>query len=142
MIHGQAVATELMITPQLLTNADAPTARIDLKGVDYVVLSLQFSIELNTNAVGPGISLLSSDDTIVTNFATITADRATEDLTAAKIVEYRVDARNHKRYLRLVVTNEATTDGDHTLSVLAIKSRLDADPASTSDMGADVVVLV
>ena len=97
---------------------------------------MNFAAELNTNAVGPTISLLESDDTVVTNFATFDSDfeRSSEDLTSAKIIKYHVDRRGKKRYLRLSVTTATTTNDNVTVGGAAELSNGSLLPASTSDM--------
>ena len=142
MIHDRNVTDSILIAPQAMTNSATVTANLDRKGAAYATVRIAFASELNTNAVGPTLSLLESDDTVVTNFATVTANRTGEDLTSAKNVIYGVDLRGRKRYLRLSVTTAtASTNEDITVSALATLSRKTEGPAGTTDAG-DVVVHV
>lgn len=144
MIQATRMKDTVLLSPQAYGGGDsAVTANLDRIGSDHATIRIMFAIEANTNANGPTISLLESDDTVVTNFATIIADRTSEDLEAAKEVRYEVDCRARKRYLRLSITAAThTTDDDITLCAIGTLSRNEADPANTTDMGDDVVVLV
>lgn len=137
---------ELILAPQAMTNSATVTANWDTNGEgSYAQLRICLASEINTNAVGPTISLLESDDTVVSNFATIVADRATEDITNAKFVTYHVDLRGRKRYLRLSVSTDTTTNDDVTVAAVGTLSHLRTGPTSTTDMAAstnDAVVVV
>lgn len=128
-----------------MTNSATQTANWTVAQNGWATIRLGFAIELNTNGVGPTISLLESDDTVVSNFATITADRSAEDLTAAKIVRYEIDCRKRKKVLRLSVTTATATNDNVTFVAMGTLSRMADQPSSTTDMVAttnDAVVLV
>ncbi len=134
----------LLIAPQAMTNSATVTANFDrnsVLGADYAEIVVSLASEINTNAIGPTISLLESDDTVVTNFATVTANQDDVDITAAAQVVYGVDLRARKRYLRLSVTTETTTNDNVTVSAEAVASRLKIGPSGTTGV-ADVVVYV
>ena len=138
-IHDRLVTDSLLIAPQAMTNSATVTANLDCQGASYATIRVALASEINTNAVGPTLSLLASDDTVATNFATITANRTAEDITAAKEVTYGVDLRGKKRYLRLSVTTATATNDNVTLAAIATLSREEQMPAGTSSAG-DVVV--
>jgi len=133
----------VLLAPQAMTNSATVTANFDTKRADHATIRIAFAAELNTNAVGPTIALTESDDTVVTNFATFDSNfaRAAEDLTSAKEVRYEVDTKGRKRYLRLAVTTATTTNDNVTLSAIGTLSRNEEEPASTTDIGDDVVVI-
>lgn len=144
MIHKLKMSDNLLLATSM-TNSATTTANLDCMGAEWATILIPFAIELNTNGVGPTISLQESDDTVVTNFATIVANRTAEDLAVKKLVKYEVDLRARKRYLRLSVTTATATNDNVTFVAVGTLSRLAAAPASTSDMVAstnDVVVLV
>lgn len=146
MIYSQEGASTLMIAPSGMTNSATQTANLDRHDPEtglgnYATIRVALASEINTNAIGPTLSVLESDDTEVTNFATIVADRTTEDITTAKIVEYHIDCRSRKRYLRASVTTGATTNDDITLSVVGTLSRNVIAPTNTAAI-ADAVVIV
>lgn len=140
-IEPQKGTDAILLSPQAMTNSATVTANLDTRGAAYATLRLAFAIEKNTNGVGPTLSLLESDDTVVTNFATIVADRDTETLIAAKALTYHVDLRGRKRYLRLSVSTDTTTNDDITVGCVSTLSRQENLPASTTDM-ATVAVIV
>ena len=116
MIHSQTGKDTILFAPQGITDGATVTANLDTRGADYATGRLNFAAE-DTTTVGtdPALSLLESDDTVVTNFATITADQ-TVDTTAATVAKYEVDLRGRKRYLRLSVTAGTVTGADCTFS--------------------------
>lgn len=123
----------LMIAPGQKTATSSTTANLDTKDADWVTIRIQFAQEINTNAVGPTISLLESDDTTATNFATIIANRTDEDLVAAKELRYDVDTRRRKRYLRLSITAGTHTTNDViTISAIATLTRLTNTPSNAA----------
>jgi hypothetical protein len=141
MIHAQKGTDSIVVAPQAMTNSATVTANLDTVGGDYASIRIALASEVNTNAVGPTLSVLTSDDTVVTNFATIVADRSAEDITAAKVVTYHVDTRKHKRYLRLSVTTATTTNDDVTVAAIGSISRKEVSPSTTGEM-ADAAVVV
>lgn len=140
----QACKTDVLIAPVAKTNSATASASLDTvttRGkANYARIVLNFASESNTNAVGPTISLLHSDDTVVTNHATMVANRTAEDITTAKSVVYHVDLRGKKRYLRLTVTT-ATTTNDDIIVGATYDLMLEKEAASTTDM-ADAAVIV
>lgn len=140
----QILKSDVLIPPQAKTNSATASASLDTvttRGkANYARICVLFKSEINTNAVGPTISLLHSDDTVVTNHATMVANRTAEDITNAKSVTYHVDLRGKKRYLRLTVTTATATNDDITLSA-SYDLMLAQEPASTSDMGGTVVLV-
>ena len=141
MIHDRLVTDSLVLSPRAVTNGATATANFDTLGASYATIRLAFAAELNTNGVGPTLSLLQSDDTVVTNFATVVANRTLEDLTAAKGIVYGIDLRGKKRYMRLSITPGAATNDSVTVSAFGTLSRQYEEPAGTTDAG-DVVVYV
>lgn len=145
MRHNTITKEVNLIASKAQTNSATTTANLDTKGADFATIRINFKAELNTNAVGPTISLLESDDTVVTNFATIVANRTNEDLTAARNLVYHVDCRARKRYLRLSVTTATATNDDITFSAGATLSGLEESPSGTAGMVSstnDAVVVV
>jgi len=140
-LHERLVTDSLLIAPQAMTNSATVTANLDCTGAAYATVRIALASEINTNAIGPTLSLLESDDTVVTNFATVTADRTAEDITSAKEVTYGIDMRGRKKYLRLSISTETTTNDNVTCAAIATLSRQTERPAGTTDAG-DVVVHV
>ena len=139
MLPERQVTDSLLIAPQAMTNSATVTANIDTIGSSYATIRVALASEINTNAVGPTLSLLQSDDTVASNFATVVANRTAEDITTAKEITYGIDLRGKKRYLRLIVTTATTTNDNVTLAAITTLSELEQRPNGTTDAG-DVVV--
>ena len=140
-IHDRLVTDSVVMQPTLMTNTVTTTANLDCLGAAYATLRVALKSEINTNAVGPTLSLLESDTTDSTNFATIVADRTAEAIVTARSITYGVDMRGRKRYLRLSVTTATATNDDITVSCIGTLSRQDVNPAGTTGAG-NVVVYV
>lgn len=142
MIQVQKMTDSILLAPAAQTAAATRTANLDTLGSDYATIRIFFASEVNTSAIGPTISILESDDTVVTNFATIVANRTAEDLTAARILRYEVDCRGRKRYLRLALTTETHTTNDViTACSMATLSRKELSPTATSELASAAVIV-
>ena len=144
MIHAQASKDILLLAPASQTNSATRTANLDTNDANYATIRMSFASEINTNAVGPTISLLESDDTVVTNFATFSSDfeRTAEDITAAKQLVYKTDLRGRKRYLRLSITTATATNDNVTMSASAELGRTAIEPASEANMAVNTNTVV
>ena len=141
-INAQRGTDAILIAPSTSLATATNAATLDTRGADYATIRVAFASEITTNAVGPTISLLSNDTTVVTNFATIVADRSAEDITAAKVVTYHVDKRSSpKRYLRLSVTPGTTTNDTAAFCAISTLTRQKEAPAALTNL-ADAAVIV
>lgn len=136
---------EIMLAPQAVSANATVTANLDINGrASYATIRVLLASEVNVSAVGPTISVLESDDTVVTNFATIVADQVVQAVGDKQAI-YHIDLRGRKRYLRLSVTSATATNDGNTVSAGATLSHMRLGPSSTSDMVAsteDVVTVV
>lgn len=130
----------LMIAPKAQTNSATTTANLDTKGASYATIRVPFASEINTNAVGPTIVLSNSDDTVVTNFATLSTQSGI-DLTAKREVRFEVDMRAKKRYLRVAVTTPTATNDDITFCCIGTLSNLENAPNGTTGPADQTVFL-
>ena len=88
------------------------TANIDCQDADYALVFVNLGVELNTASTNVAITLSESDETASNSFSTFNASfNRTVDNTAAVVATYQIDLRGLKRYLRLTVTPDATTNG-------------------------------
>lgn len=133
MIRERLVNDSLLIAPKAQTSSATTTANLDTKGASYATIRVAFASELNTNAVGPTLVLSHSDDTVVTNFATLETVSAV-DLLAAENVHLGVDLRGKKRYLRLAVTTATATNDNITFAAMASLSKLENSPNGTTSV--------
>ncbi len=119
MKRQQSAVYSVLLAPDASSTA-ARTANLDCQGADYASILLNVSAELNTNSTNVTLDLLESDDTVVTNFSTFSTNNAvTLDNTAAATAAFHVDMKGRKRYLRLSVTPDTTTNGVVLVSAVA-----------------------
>ena len=132
MLPFRNMKHQQLIVGRALTNNATATGSVDCNGADYATIVVNICSETNTNAVGPTISLLESDTTDSTNYATITAD-ITGDAVAAKPIVYGVDLRGRKRYLKLSISAPtATNDELKSVGADVLLSRLSSGPNGTT----------
>lgn len=123
MKHYQAADSSLLLAPITAATTER-TANLDCQGASYATILLAVSAEVNTNSTNVAIQLLESDDTTATNFATFNSTyNVTVDNTAAAVQPLHVDLRGRKRYLRLKVTPDTTTNGAVITSAVAMLSQ-------------------
>lgn len=114
------VTTESILLAPITAATTARTANLDISDANYVEIRLVVGAEANTNSTNVAIRLLESDDTTASNFATFNATyNFTLDNTAAAVAPLFVDAEGRKKYLRLEVTPDTTTNGAVISSALA-----------------------
>lgn len=117
----------------------AQTANLDTQDADYATIQVLLGAEANTNSTNVAIQLSESDDTVVTNFATFDASfNRTVDNAANTIAVNHVQLGGRKRYLRLTVTPDTTTNGAVEIAACAILSHR-VKTATATDFGTDVV---
>lgn len=136
MIQALLRKTTMLLAPASQTNSATRTANLDCQGADYATIIIPLASAINTNAVGPNIKLLESDDTTVTNFATWSSNfnlTATSIATAKQIV-WNVDTKTRKRYIRLDITTATATNDNVTGGAIGITGRLASAPPGASNL--------
>lgn len=113
-----AVGVDSVLLSPLAIATTVRTANLDCAGANYATIRVHIGIELNTNSTNVAIQLTESDDTVVSNFATFNASyNRTIDNTAGTLATNHIDLEGRKRYIRLTVTPDTTSNG--TVSVAA-----------------------
>lgn len=146
MVNALKSIDKVLLAPASISAAGTASATADVRGADWATIRINFAARVNTSAVAPTVSILSSDTTAATDFATITADRS-ESLANAHELRYEVDLKSKKRYLKLSVTAATHTTNDlvtHGGIILSL-TRNEQDPASTTAMQGstnDAVVII
>lgn len=141
MIIERMVNDTLLINNKQATAAATATAIFDTQGAGYATIRVSLASAINTNAVGPTLSLLQSDDTVVTNFATVVANLTGVSIASGRHVLYGIDLRGKKRYLRLTATAATATNDTITVTAVGTLSKLENGPNGTTGV-ADQVVFV
>lgn len=134
-----AVGVDSVLFSALAGATTARTANLDCAGANYATIRVQVGVELNTNSTNVAFALLESDDTTASNFATFNADfQRTIDNTAGTVITNHIDLEGRKRYLRISVTPDTTTNGTVIISSVATLYK-GVRSGTLSDYG-DVVV--
>ena len=145
-IEAQKGIDTILFAPQSVGDGVTISARVDTTGAKWCTIRVHLAAEETASATATVLSLLESDDTVVTNFATITADLA-PDAQTAHIVRYEVACgAARKRFLRLTWRSGTETGSIQILSAIATLSRNALAPATlaeltTSASGTDVILV-
>jgi hypothetical protein len=130
----QSVTIDSVLLPGANAATTVRTANLDISDANYASIRVALGAELNTNSTNVAIQLSESDDTVVTNFATFDAVfNRTVDNTAAVVAACHVDCEGRKRYLRLTVTPDTTTNGPVTTAAVASLVKTVQDGSYPSD---------
>ena len=117
----QSALYSSLLAPSSSAATTARTANLDTQGANYASIAIALGAELNTNSTNVVVQLSESDTTVVTTFATFNASyNQTVDNTAATVTAYHVDLKGRKRYLRLTLTPDTTTNGPVVSSAIGI----------------------
>lgn len=134
------LGTDSVLLAPITAATTARTANLDCSGANAARITVALSAEANTNSTNVVIQLSESDDTVVTNFATFNASfNRTIDNTAATVATNILDLEGRKRYIRLAVTPDTTTNGAVISSAVATLYR-DVISDSATMLGPNVVV--
>lgn len=130
---------ESVLLAPITAATTARTANLDIADANFATIRVLLGAELNTNSTNVAIQLSESDDTVVTNFATFDASyNRTVDNTAGRVAVSHIDCEGRKRYIRLTVTPDTTTNGTVITSALASLHK-SVKSGTASDYGDDVV---
>lgn len=134
------LGTDSVLLSPIAAATTARTANLDCQGGVYASIRIQVGVELNTNSTNVAVQLLESDDTTASNFATFNSSyNTTVDNTAAAMKTMHVDLEGRKRYLRISVTPDTTTNGPVLTSAIGTLYK-DVITASATMLGPDVTV--
>ena len=107
-VPGQDSVVGTVLSPQLVTDGATITGNIDTRGFAYLTIDWNGDTEEGSGASATVLSILESDDTVVSNFATITANVA-PDYVNPHLRTYAIDMRGRKRYIRISFTAGITS---------------------------------
>ena len=135
MISALKQKISVMLASASQTNSATRTANLDTIGADYATIVINLASAINTNAVGPTIQILESDNTTATNFATFNSNA---NLTAHSIVNshnlvFHCDTKSRKRYLRISLVTATATNDNVTSGAIALLSRVEQPAAAASN---------
>ena len=106
---AQLGTDSVLLTPLAAATTER-TASLDCQGANYATIRVQIGVEANTNSTNVALTLAEGDTT--NSYATFNAAaNRTVDNTAATIATTHVDLEGRKRYLKLTMTPDTTTNG-------------------------------
>ena len=131
----QETGYESVMLAPITAATTARTANLDTQDANFATIRVVLGAEANTNSTNVAIQLSESDDTTATNFATFDSSfNRTVDNTAGVIAVNHVDLRGRKRYLRITVTPDTTTNGAVGSAVSAVLYK-NVQSSTVSDYG-------
>lgn len=135
---AQLGTDSVLFTPTAAATT-ARTASLDTAGATYATIRVQLGVEVNTNSTNVAISLAEGDDTNTYTTFNAAANR-TVDNTAATIATTHIDLEGRKRYLKITVTPDTTTNGAVTVAMNATLYK-NVISAATTMLGPDVAIV-
>jgi hypothetical protein len=135
---AQLGTDSVLLTP-LAAATTARTASLDCAGANYATVRVQIGVEANTNSTNVAITLAEGDDTNTYTTFNASANR-TVDNTAATIATTHIDLEGRKRYLKLTMTPDTTTNGA-VVSAASATLYKNVISASATMLGPDVQVV-
>lgn len=133
--------TVVMIDQASTTNAATATGNCDTLGYGYATIDVRLATS-NAATNNPTVfNLLESDDTVASNFATISGfvgdtDWTIASGTSATSTKMNVDLRGRKRYLRLAISPLTT----QVITAIANLSKGNPSAVGTTAAGVDALV--
>jgi len=125
----QAARVELAKTP-VASSTNAITASIDCAGAQYVTVLVPVGIEANTNSTNVILDVLHADVTDVTSHVSLGTTLL--DNTAAICGVYNVNWVGRKRYMRVTVTPDTTTNGAVLLGGIVVMKEVGLSPSTST----------
>jgi len=131
----QAATYSDMLAP-LTAVTTARTAALDCAGADYATIIVHLGIEKNTDSTNVVLMVDEGNDTNTFTTFDSNLNSITVDNVAAAIAVRHIDLKGRKRYLRLTVTPDTTTNGDVLFDATGILS----SERKLATVGTNVVV--
>jgi hypothetical protein len=136
----QGLRQSLFLAPLTAGATTVRTANVDVTGAHYATIAITLGAELNTNSTNVNVRLLESDSTVATTFATFNATfNRNLDNTNAILALAHVDLKARRKFLRLELTPDTTTNGPVVSSAVVLLDL--ARKNSSNALNADVVMV-
>ena len=143
MNNQKNVKSTVLLVPATVTHGATATANLDCLDAGSAEIMVTLGALAGAGTAPSSIKIFESDNTVVTNFAEITAlSTGAAAVGASESVRFFVDRSNgnRKRYLRLEVTVPAgSTNSNIPVAAVGFLDKLDEAPSGTSEYGSNVV---
>ena len=137
---AQLGTDSVLLAPITAATTARTSSNLDLAGANYATIRVVLGAEANANSTNVPIVLQESDTTVATTFATFNATfNRTVDNTAGTVATSHIDAEGRKRYVRVTLTPDTTTNGAVLSAVLATTYK-DVISESATMLGPNVVI--
>ena len=143
MNNQKNVKSTVLLVPATVTHGATATANLDCLDAGSAEIMVTLGALAGAGTAPSSIKIFESDNTVVTNFAEITAlSTGAAAVGASESVRFFVDRSNgnRKRYLRLEVTVPAgSTNSNIPVAAVGFLDKLDEAPSGTAEYGSTVV---
>jgi hypothetical protein len=137
------IKSTVLLVPATVTHGATATANLDCLDAGSAEIMVTLGALAGAGTAPSSIKIFESDNTVVTNFAEITAlSTGAAAVGASESVRFFVDRSNgnRKRYLRLEVTVPAgSTNSNIPVAAVGFLDKLDEAPSGTAEYGSNVV---
>lgn len=143
MNNQKNIKSTVLLVPATVTHGATATANLDCLDAGSAEIMVTLGALAGAGTAPSSIKIFESNDTVVTNFAEITAlSTGAAAVGASESVRFFVDRSNgnRKRYLRLEVTVPAgSTNSNIPVAAVGFLDKLDEAPSGTAEYGSNVV---
>lgn len=143
MNNQKNIKSTVLLVPATVTHGATATANLDCLDAGSAEIMVTLGALAGAGTAPSSIKIFESNDTVVTNFAEITAlSTGAAAVGASESVRFFVDRSNgnRKRYLRLEVTVPAgSTNSNIPVAAVGFLDKLDEAPSGTAEYGSTVV---
>ena len=143
MNNQKNIKSTVMLVPATVTHGATATANLDCLDAGSAEILVTLGALAGAGTAPSSIKIFESNDTVVTNFAELTAlSTGAAAVGASESVRFFVNRSNgnRKRYLRVELTVPAgSTNSNIPVAAIGFLDKLDEAPSGTADYGSTVV---
>lgn len=143
MNNQKNIKSTVMLVPATVTHGATATANLDCLDAGSAEILVTLGALAGAGTAPSSIKIFESNDTVVTNFAELTAlSTGAAAVGASESVRFFVDRSNgnRKRYLRVELTVPAgSTNSNIPVAAIGFLGKLDEAPSGTAEYGSTVV---
>lgn len=143
MNNQKNIKSTVMLVPATVTHGATATANLDCLDAGSAEILVTLGALAGAGTAPSSIKIFESNDTVVTNFAELTAlSTGAAAVGASESVRFFVDRSNgnRKRYLRVELTVPAgSTNSNIPVAAIGFLDKLDEAPSGTAEYGSTVV---
>ena len=143
MNNQKNIKSTVLLVPATVTHGATATANLDCLDAGSAEIMVSLGALAGAGTAPSSIKIYESDDTVVTNFAELTAlSTGAAAVGASESVRFFVDRSNgnRKRYLRVALTvPSGSTNSNIPVAAIGFLDKLEESPSGTAEYGSTVV---